>query len=144
MTSIDFYTGAEDPVDVAARIVAKAWQQYGSVRVLTPDARATEALDRRLWTVPATGFFPHCRLSSPLAADTPILVDESLEHAGPACVLVNLHPEPPPFFSRFERLADVVGRDDASAQAGRRRWKFYRDRGYALQHHALEGRGERG
>jgi DNA polymerase-3 subunit chi len=144
MTSIDFYTGADDPIDVAARIVAKAWQQYGSVRVLTPDARATEALDRRLWTVPATGFCPHCRLSSPLAAETPILVDESLEHAGPACVLVNLHPDPPPFFSRFERLADVVGRDDAAAEAGRRRWKFYRDRGYALQHHALEGRGERG
>ena len=36
-------------------------------------------------------------------------------------VLVNLHPEPPPFFSRFERLADVVGRDPALAEAGRRR-----------------------
>ena len=74
MTSIDFYTGADDPIEVAARLVAKAWQQYGSVRVLTPDARATDALDRRLWMVPATGFYPHCRLSSPLAPDTPIVV----------------------------------------------------------------------
>lgn len=140
MTSIDFYTGADDPLAVAARIVAKAWLQYGHVRVLTPDAAATDALDRRLWTFPATGFLPHCRLSSPLAAETPILVDDALRHEGPACVLVNLHGEPPPFFSRFERLADIVGRGGARADAGRARWKFYRERGYAMQHHPLEGR----
>jgi DNA polymerase-3 subunit chi len=140
MTTIDFYTGADDPVDVAVRIVVKAWQQYGAVRVLTSDTHATGELDRRLWTLPATGFYPHCRLSSPLAAETPILIDEAPSHDGPACVLVNLHPEPPPFFSRFERLADIVGRDAASAEAGRRRWKFYRDRGYAMQHHALDAR----
>ena len=140
MTTIDFYTGAEDPLDVAARIVAKAWQQYGSVRVLTADRAASDALDRRLWIAPAISFLPHCRLASPLAADTPVLVDDTLEHEGPACVLVNLHPEPPPFFSRFERLADLVANDPAAAEAGRRRWKFYRDRGYAMQHHALDAR----
>lgn len=140
MTTIDFYTGAEDPVDVAARIVAKAWQQHGRVRVLTPDRATTDALDRRLWVAPPTAFVPHCRLSSPLAAETPVLLDDLLEHDGPACVLVNLHPEPPPFFSRFERLADIVGRDASLAEAGRRRWKFYRDHGYAMAHHALDGR----
>ena len=138
MTSIDFYTGADDPLDVAARIAAKAWQQYGNVRVLTPDAATTDALDRRMWIVPATGFLPHCRLASPLAGETPVIVDDALDHVGPACVLVNLHPEPPPFFSRFERLADIVGRESGAADAGRRRWKFYRDHGYAMQHHALD------
>ena len=141
MTTIDFYTGADDPLDVAARIVAKAWRQHGRVRVLTPDPATTEALDRRLWTVPSTGFLPHCRLASPLATETPIIVDDALAHEGEACVLVNLHPDPPPFFSRFERLADIVGGDEASAGAGRRRWKFYRDRGYAMSHHALDREG---
>ena len=140
MTSIDFYTGADDPLDVAARIATKAWQQYGSVRVLTPDSSTTDALDRRLWIVPATGFVPHCRLRSPLAPETPVIVDDALDPDGPAGVLVNLHPAPPPFFSRFERLADVVGRDADLADAGRRRWKFYRDRGYAMQHHKLDER----
>ena len=140
MTSIDFYTGAEDAVDVAARIVAKAWAQHGHVRVLTPDRATADALDRRLWVAPPTAFVPHCRLGSPLASETPVLVDECLEHDGPACVLVNLHPEPPPFFSRFERLADIVGREAPLAEAGRRRWKFYRDHGYAMVHHALGAR----
>src|SRR5262245_5680629 len=125
MTSIDFYTHVVDRLAIAARIVAKAAAAHGSVRVLTPDAATTEALDRVLWTVPATGFLPHCRMGSPLAAHTPVWIDHILSHEGPAAVLVNLHDDPPPFFSRFERLAEIVGEGDAAA--GRERYKFYRE-----------------
>ena len=45
MTTIDFYTHVDDRLAVAARIVAKAYAAHGSVRVLTPDATATDALD---------------------------------------------------------------------------------------------------
>ena len=126
MTSIDFYTHVDDRLAVAARIVAKAYAAHGSVRVLTPDASATEALDRLLWTHPPLSFLPHCRMDSPLAADTPVWIDHALTHDGPAAVLVNLHDAPPPFFSRFERLAEIVGVDDAAA--GRERYKYYRAR----------------
>ena len=138
MTSIDFYTGVEDRLVIAARIVAKAAAAHGSARVLTPDAATTEALDKLLWTVPQTGFLPHCRMDSPIAAQTPVWIDHRLEHTGPAAVLVNLHPEPPPFFSRFERLAEIVGLDDAAA--GRERYKFYRERGYELRAHDMRER----
>ena len=90
--------------------------------------------------VPATGFVPHCRLDAACAAETPVIVDHALDHQGPASVLVNLHPSPPPFFSRFERLAEIVSGDDAAAAAGRERWKFYRERGYELRSHDLSGR----
>ncbi len=135
MTSIDFYTHVGEPLAVAAKLVAKAWAQHGSVRVLTPDAQATDALDRLLWLQPATGFLPHCRLASPLASETPIIVDHVLEHEGPAAVLINLSLEAPPFFSRFERLAEIV--PAAQAQAGRERYRFYRERGYELRAHSL-------
>ena len=135
MTTIDFYTRVEDRLSVAARLVAKAAAAHGSARVLTPDAATTDALDRLLWISPATGFLPHCRLDSPLAAQTPVWIDHRLEHTGPAAVLVNLHHEPPPFFSRFERLAEIVGIDDAAA--GRERYRFYRERGYELRAHDL-------
>jgi DNA polymerase-3 subunit chi len=140
MTTIDFYTRAADPIAIAARLVAKAWAQHGSVRVLTTDAAATEALDRRLWIEPAIGFLPHCRLASPLAPETPIIVDHAPEHAGPAAVLINLCDAPPSFFSRFERLADIVGDDEASLAKGRERWRFYRERGYELHQHDLSDR----
>ena len=140
MTTIDFYTHVPDRLDVAAKIIAKAQAAHGSVRVLTPDAATTDALDRRLWLVPPTSFLPHCTLDSPLASETPICIGHSLEHAGPAAVLVNLHPAPPPFFSRFERLVEIVGTDDAGAAAGRERWKYYKERGYEMRPHNLSAK----
>ena len=140
MTTIDFFTNASEPLALAAKIVAKAYRQHGSVRVLTPDAATTGALDRLLWLEPPHGFLPHCRLESPLANETPIWIDDALVHSGAAAVLVNLHPEPPPFFSRFERLAEIVGNGEDDAAAGRLRWKFYRERGYEMRMHDLAER----
>jgi DNA polymerase-3 subunit chi len=139
MTTIDFYTHVADRLAFAARLVAKAVAAHGSTRILTPDPATTDALDRLLWTAPATGFLPHCRIDSPVAGQTPVWIDHRLEHSGPAAVLVNLHAEPPPFFSRFERLAEIVGIDDAAA--GRERYRFYRERGYELRAHDMSERG---
>jgi DNA polymerase-3 subunit chi len=135
MTTIDFYTHVDDRLAVAARIVAKAYAAHGSVRVLTPDAPTTDALDRLLWISPAIAFLPHCRMDSAVASETPIWIDERMSHDGPAAVLVNLQRDPPPFFSRFERLAEIVGHDEDDAAAGRERYKFYRERGYELRVH---------
>jgi len=140
MTTIDFYTHVADRLAVAARIVAKAYAAHGTVRVFTPDRSASDALDRLLWLQTALSFLPHCRMDSALAAETPIWIDEVPEHNGPCAVLVNLNAEPPPFFSRFERLAEIVGKDDADVLAGRERFRFYRERGYELRTHNLEER----
>jgi len=140
MTTIDFYTRCAKPFEVASRLVAKAWTQHGSVRVLTDGEAATAEFGRLLWLWPATGFLPHCRLADPLAGETPILVDHALEHEGPAAVLINLNHAPPPFFSRFERLAEIVGAGDADSAAGRERWKFYKARGYEVRAHDLSDR----
>jgi DNA polymerase III subunit chi len=139
MTSIDFYTHVADRLAVAGKLVAKALAQHRHVRVLTQDAAATDALDRLLWMQPATGFLPHCRVASPLASQTPVWIDHVLEHLGPAAVLINLHESPPPFFSRFERLAEIVSVEGAAA--ARERFRFYRERGYELRTHNMAERG---
>jgi DNA polymerase-3 subunit chi len=140
MTSIDFYTHVTDRLDVAAKLIVKAVAQHGCVRVLTHDASMTDALDRRLWVDSPTGFLPHCRIDSRLADQTPVWIDHALEHRGRAAVLINLNAAPPPFFSRFERLAEIIGIDDADAAAGRDRFRFYRERGYELRTHNLSER----
>ena len=140
MTTIDFYTHVDDRLGVAARIVAKAFASHRNVRVFTPDRTTSDAMDRLLWLQTALSFLPHCRMDSPLASQTPIWVDETPDHNGPCAVLVNLHSAPPPFFSRFERLAEIVGVDEADAAAARDRFRFYRERGYELRTHNL---GER-
>ncbi len=54
---------------------------------------------------------------------------------------VNLASEPPSYFSRFERLIEVVTGDEDDRASGRARWRFYRDRGYPIQTHDLAAAG---
>ncbi|MDH5350820.1 MAG: DNA polymerase III subunit chi, partial [Betaproteobacteria bacterium] len=42
-------------------------------------------------------------------------------------------------FERFERLLEVIGRDDADRQQARGRYRYYRERGYPIADHDLAG-----
>jgi DNA polymerase-3 subunit chi len=140
MTSIDFYFNADDRLGVACRLAGKALQQKKRVLIYAPQHELAEKIDRLLWTAKAVSFIPHCYAHDPLAASTPVLIASGDVDASPttACeVLLNLSPECPPFFERHERLLEVVARDDEDKLAGRARYAFYRDRGYAIRNHDL-------
>jgi DNA polymerase-3 subunit chi len=44
----------------------------------------------------------------------------------------------PPFFSRFHRVAELVDGDEEQRRQSRERYRFYRDRGYALENHPIK------
>lgn len=141
MTRIDFYTRVEDRFRFACKLCAKAVANRLRVAVFTPDEAATERFDRLLWTIPPTGFVPHVRADSELAAVTPILI-----HHEPAGfihdeILLNLSDERPAFFARFQRLIEIVSTDEADVQRARERFRFYRDRGYELTTHDMASHG---
>lgn len=137
MTEITFYTFADDPLDVARRVAAKAYGQGKQVMIYAPDAGAADAIDRLLWTTPALSFVPHCRDTDALAGETPVLIGANVDALRSADVMINLDPCQPAGFGRFERLVEIVGQDDASREAGRVRYRFYQSRGYALTTHDL-------
>jgi DNA polymerase III subunit chi len=137
VTEIDFYTRVEDRVQFAARLCHKLFAMGKKVRVLTGDPAMTARLDTLLWTTPAVGFVPHCRLSDRIAAETPVIIDDSPEHSGPADVLINLQAEQPAFFRRFERLAEIVSDEPDEVTAGRTKWQYYKQQGYTLRAHDL-------
>lgn len=137
MTEITFYTHADDPLDVARRIAAKAYGQGKQVMIYAPDAAVADAIDRMLWTTPPLGFVPHCRDSAALAHETPVLIGTNADALRSADVMINLHVEQPPAFARFERLVEIVGEDEAGIEPGRARYRFYKARGYALETHDL-------
>jgi DNA polymerase III subunit chi len=140
MTEVVFYTHAADRLRTICQISAKALAGRRRVMILTPGASVTEDVSLLLWKVPATGFSPHCRSSDPLAAVTPIIVDHLSEPMVHDDVLINLCDDTPACFSRFRRMVEVVGLDDAERAAARARFKFYRDRGYEIRTHPL-GKG---
>lgn len=137
MTGIDFYHGAQDKVQAACRLIGDLHARGRRILVYAPDEALAAQVDRMLWVQPPTSFVPHCRIGSPLAAETPILIGGSLDESRHHEVLVNLDGDLPPAFSRFEQLIEIVGTDEADRQPARARFKFYRDRGYALQVHDL-------
>ena len=146
MTSIDFYFNAGDRLGVACRLAGKALRQKKRVLIYAPQPEVAHKIDRMLWTAQAVSFIPHCAVHDPLAASTPVLIagGDALPPDLACDVLLNLATDCPPFFERHERLLEVVARDDEDKRAGRARYAFYRDRGYAIRNHdllAAEARG---
>jgi len=141
MTRVDFYFNAADKLQVACRLAGKALAQGRRLLVYAPQAETAQSIDRLLWTWPATGFVPHCRAADALAGETPVLIAAEAEAASHCDILLNLGQDIPPAFERFERLLEVVARDQADRQAARGRFRFYRERGYAVANHDLAGEG---
>lgn len=132
MTRIEFLHDAPDRIAAAAEWLRDAFQKRQPVLVYVPERQVAEHLDRLLWTQPATGFLPHCGAESPLADETPIVLTDSLERLPHDRCLLNLGNELPPGFSRFEELVEIVSTADADRLPARERFKFYRERGYAI------------
>jgi DNA polymerase-3 subunit chi len=134
MTKVDFYTGSQDKLRTACQLSHKAMQ--GGVRAVisTPDAATADALDKLLWHYPATAFIPHSRGDAGASEQMPVVLSHGGDKFPHHELLISLHDECMPFFSRFERVIEIIGGDAEDSRMGRERFKFYRDRGYELRH----------
>ncbi|MCC7080713.1 MAG: DNA polymerase III subunit chi [Burkholderiales bacterium] len=138
MTTIDFYTQVADKHDFVRRLCARALASRARLVLWAPDRETCQRLSRMLWSVPATSFIAHVAAHDPLAAVTPVILDCEAGTFTHDDVLVNLRAEVPSFFSRFNRLIEIVAAgDETDASAARTRYRFYRDRGYELRTHDM-------
>lgn len=133
MTRIEFYVNVPDKLRKVAELSEHIAGRGRQLMVYMPDAETLSRLDGVLWTHLQTGFLPHCRSDDPLAEVTPIIIDWRSEPLVHDDVLINLRTEHPPFFSRFLRLIELVGTDEADKVEARNRYRFYRDRGYEIK-----------
>ncbi len=139
MTKVSFYVLPEgqEKLHFACRLTEKAFKQGQRIYLYSGDAQTCGALDDLLWTFRQGSFVPHQLWSGGAADDaTPVVIGSAEPPAGLEATLVNLADEVPDFFSRFERVAEIV--DEAGKEPGRRRYKFYQDRGYPLETHKIE------
>jgi len=140
LTQVFFYHGAADKIAAACALLSGAYAKKKPMLVFAPEKEIANSVDRMLWTQPALSFVPHCRADSPLAAETPILITDSLEALPQDERLMNLSQIVPPGFSRFQSLIEVVGQADDERAAARDRVKFYKDRGYEVRYFDLSER----
>lgn len=140
MTRIDFYIlgdGATRTRDMTAcRLAEKAFREGLRVYLHTASAEQARGLDELLWSFRDRSFVPH-GVGPGADGDTPVRIGSDAEPDGTHEVLINLAEDVPAFFSRFDRVLEIVDTDEGARQAGRARYKFYRDRGYSLETHEL-------
>jgi len=135
VTRIDFYSNAGDRLQAACSWLAANWREKKSTVVFVPEAEAADRLARMLWIQPPTGFLPHCRAEDKVAPETPVLIAQRMEDVAQDACLLNLSDDIPAGFSRFEELVEIVSTEDSVRLPARERFRFYRERGYALENH---------
>jgi DNA polymerase III subunit chi len=140
-TDLAFHFNAPNKVAYACKLLRKATQSGARVAVLAaPDVLAR--LDAELWAFSPLDFVAHVRAPCTPAVlqRTPVVLCEVLEQAQGAGygVLVNLLPNVPEGFERFDRVIEVVTPDDADRFSARARWKHYTELGYEITRHDLK------
>ena len=142
---VDFYVLAEASatarLKVACRIAEKAYLASQTVLVWHTDRGELETLDELLWTFADTSFVPHEWLGAggPAGAEAPVLLGMEPPNA-PMDVLINLDfsAEPPPFLAQVARVAEIVDGEPSRRDAGRARFKAYRQKGLSPDTHSLQ------
>lgn len=132
MTRIDFHLNVADHLLYTCRLVRKAYGSGLKVVCYSTRHELLEHLDTLLWTFSEQDFLPHVVSGHPDIAQTPIVLTDKADDISHYDLLINLDDQWPPFFSRFDRLVEIVGTDEDNKALARQRYKFYKERGYPL------------
>lgn len=144
MTQIDFYILSGDTdrarLELCCRIADKAMQREHHVFINSATEQESRQLDELLWTFSQGSFVPHAVVGGAAAEPPPEPVLIGCDTAPVSDhwdVLINLTSSVPEWFSRYERVVEVVDAQPKRRDEGRERFRFYRDRGYPLNTHQL-------
>lgn len=143
MTRIDFYVldsnQTQARLQFACRLAYKAWEQNRHVYLHCASEAEAEQLDGLLWSFRADSFLPHAlHPDQPAEAVVCGWGDDPTPHHD---LLINLSNDTPDFFSRFNRLAEILVEHDPILTPARERFRFYRKRGYPLKTHQIRTAG---
>ena len=144
MTQVDFYILGKDSVSAllktACRIAEKAMKQQQHIYVNAQSEAQARNLDDLLWTFSQGSFIPHrlVEIGDAQNATEPVIVgfgdvpkDDNWQ------LIINLADTVPEFFSRYERVIEIVDANLERRAQGRERYRFYKERGYQLNTHNI-------
>ena len=143
MPQVDFYIIAENSGNsrllLACRLTEKAYNLKHTIYIHTSSPGHCEQMDDLLWTFKQNSFVPHALVNSN-DVDTPVLLgwqDDTVENLSQHDVLINLTDSVPEFFTRFNRVIELVDQNEQVLQQSRLRFKQYREHGFEPTSHKL-------
>lgn len=144
MTRVDFYILSTDSdrarLHFTCRIADKAMRSGRHIVINSTSEHESRQLDELLWTFSQGSFVPHRVVGTGETgpAREPVVIASGREPGGEQWnVLINLAAEVPDFFSRYERVVELVDADQLRRKQGRERYRFYQDRGCELNTHRM-------
>ena len=139
---VDFYLlEASEPqarFQFACRLTEKAYSLQNRVYAHTQSAADAQRLDELLWTFRQGSFVPHQLLTDKYDDRTPVAIGTGENRASEGDLLINLAESAPEFAGGFGRIAEIISGDEASKQAGRERFKYYRELGITPETHTIK------
>lgn len=140
---VDFYVleevSARARLRTACRVVEKAYLAGNTVLVWHTELDELKEFDELLWTFGDGSFVPHEPLTAGGFEVAPVLLSMGTPPTVPFDVLVNLAPEVPACTDTAQRVAEFIDGDPARRQAGRTRFRTYKDRGIQPNTHNIAG-----
>ena len=136
MTDVSFYKLSGDlqvALALVCQLAQKALKMNQKVLCLVADNETAETLNKMLWDFQASSFVPH----GIGAEQMPVAITAKSDPADHHSILINLQAEIPTWFSRFERVMEIIYQQPEYEQAKRDNFKFYKERGYPLSFHDL-------
>lgn len=158
-------TAAAARLKLACRLAEKAYRAAQRTLIWHTDRVELEALDGLLWTFADGSFVPHEWLTSngfPRVSSgtdnsrgrvsegssdsqqrisetdqAPVLLSAGSPPVEAFDFVVNLAAEPPPFLELTPRIAEIIDGDEGRRQAGRARFKTYRELGIEPSTHTI-------
>jgi len=136
MTRIDFYQLPEQgrsEDQVVSLLLRKIHAQGLSALLLARDIGHSQHLDDWLWRFDEESFLPHGQTQE--LGRQPIWIQYDCSNSDERDVLINLQPQVPAYFTQFERVVELVTAQNK--ESARDHFRFYKERGYPLDHHTL-------
>ena len=141
MTRVDFYlnqaSNEKQRLLTTCRLAEKANKLGHHVFIYADKAEQVQQLDDLLWTFREGSFLPHTSSDANDAKQYSVVIGSQHHEDSEHDLMISLAENVPDCFSRFKRVAEIVAGSEEQKQAARDRFKFYRDRGYALETHEL-------
>jgi DNA polymerase-3 subunit chi len=138
VTKVTFYKLASDAPSLkfVCQLIKKACATQQQVLCIVDNEQTAEQLDQLLWEFEAEAFIPHA-----IGQDkNPVAISSTAEPGEHHQILINLQGQIPTWFSRFERVIELVQSKSKHEQVKRENFRFYKERGYALDFHDMSGR----
>lgn len=144
MTQVEFYSVDEEdsklPFAHITEVVKRGYRKGQKIFIHTENKKLAEKVDEILWTLDTKSFLPHQLVGEDENTKPPIEIGFGQTPKIRPDILINLSSEIPSFFSHFNWVFEYAHGDDESKEKARSRFKFYRERGYPLNHRKLSNK----